>query len=128
VLGNLLVIVLETVVVSIQTTRLVLFEFFARFFTGKDDSSAHHARRTLDPRWALPVLAGPAERRIIPAQARGIAPGWSDGLRVGLFFSLRLGSLGRLGLGRLPTEMRSTSRSGSGSPGGRGCHRPARAG
>jgi V/A-type H+-transporting ATPase subunit I len=34
-IGNLLVIVLETVVVSIQTTRLVLFEFFARFFTGE---------------------------------------------------------------------------------------------
>ncbi len=34
-LGNLLVIVLESVVVSVQTTRLVLFEFFARFFTGE---------------------------------------------------------------------------------------------
>ena len=31
VLGNLLVIVLEVMVVSIQTTRLVLFEFFTRF-------------------------------------------------------------------------------------------------
>jgi V/A-type H+-transporting ATPase subunit I len=35
VLGNLLVIVLETVVVTIQTTRLVLFEFFIRFFAGE---------------------------------------------------------------------------------------------
>jgi V/A-type H+-transporting ATPase subunit I len=31
VLGNVVVIVLEGLVVSIQTTRLVLFEFFARF-------------------------------------------------------------------------------------------------
>ena len=31
VLGNLLIIVLEGLVVSIQTTRLVLFEFFIRF-------------------------------------------------------------------------------------------------
>jgi len=33
-IGNLLVIVLESVVVSIQTTRLLLFEFFIRFLTG----------------------------------------------------------------------------------------------
>ena len=32
VVGNLIVIVLEGLVVSIQTTRLVLFEFFTRFF------------------------------------------------------------------------------------------------
>lgn len=32
--GNLLVIVLEGVVVSIQTTRLLLFEFFIRFLSG----------------------------------------------------------------------------------------------
>jgi len=31
VLGNAVVIVLEGLVVSIQTTRLVLFEFFTRF-------------------------------------------------------------------------------------------------
>ena len=35
VLGNALVIVLEAMVVSIQTTRLVLFEFFARFMQGQ---------------------------------------------------------------------------------------------
>jgi V/A-type H+-transporting ATPase subunit I len=35
VLGNVLVIVLETMVVSIQTTRLVLFEFFTRFMQGR---------------------------------------------------------------------------------------------
>jgi len=35
VLGNLLVIALEGLVVSIQTTRLVLFEFFARFLEGR---------------------------------------------------------------------------------------------
>ncbi len=34
VLGNVLVIALEGVVVSIQTTRLMLFEFFIRFLTG----------------------------------------------------------------------------------------------
>lgn len=34
VLGNALIIALEVLVVSIQTTRLVLFEFFARFLTG----------------------------------------------------------------------------------------------
>ncbi len=33
-LGNVLVIVLEGLVVSIQTTRLMLFEFFIRFLTG----------------------------------------------------------------------------------------------
>ena len=35
VVGNLAVIVVEGVVVSIQTTRLVLFEFFIRFFQGE---------------------------------------------------------------------------------------------
>lgn len=34
VLGNALILVLEAMVVSIQTTRLVLFEFFTRFLTG----------------------------------------------------------------------------------------------
>jgi V/A-type H+-transporting ATPase subunit I len=33
--GNLLIIVLETLVVSIQTTRLVLFEFFTRFLVAE---------------------------------------------------------------------------------------------
>jgi V/A-type H+-transporting ATPase subunit I len=33
-LGNVLVIALEGLVVSIQTTRLMLFEFFVRFLTG----------------------------------------------------------------------------------------------
>jgi V/A-type H+-transporting ATPase subunit I len=32
VLGNLLILLVEGLVVSIQTTRLVLFEFFTRFF------------------------------------------------------------------------------------------------
>ena len=35
VLGNVVVIVLEAMVVSIQTTRLVLFEFFTRFMQGR---------------------------------------------------------------------------------------------
>jgi V/A-type H+-transporting ATPase subunit I len=34
VLGNLIVVVLEGLVVTIQTSRLVLFEFFVRFFEG----------------------------------------------------------------------------------------------
>lgn len=34
IIGNVLVIALEGVVVSIQTTRLLLFEFFIRFLTG----------------------------------------------------------------------------------------------
>ncbi len=38
VLGNALVIVLEAMVVSIQTTRLVLFEFFARFMRAEGRS------------------------------------------------------------------------------------------
>jgi V/A-type H+-transporting ATPase subunit I len=33
--GNVIVLVLETLVVSIQTTRLVLFEFFTRFLTAE---------------------------------------------------------------------------------------------
>ena len=33
--GNLLVILLEGLVVSVQTTRLVLFEFFMRFLHGE---------------------------------------------------------------------------------------------
>ena len=33
-IGNVLIIMLEGVVVSIQTTRLLLFEFFIRFLTG----------------------------------------------------------------------------------------------
>ena len=32
VLGNALILLVEGLVVSIQTTRLVLFEFFTRFF------------------------------------------------------------------------------------------------
>ncbi|MEO8754541.1 MAG: ATPase, partial [Casimicrobiaceae bacterium] len=35
VVGNVIVLVLETMVVSIQTTRLVLFEFFTRFLTAE---------------------------------------------------------------------------------------------
>jgi V/A-type H+-transporting ATPase subunit I len=49
VLGNVLVIILEGAVVSIQTTRLMLFEFFIRFLTG-----AGREFRPLPP----PVIAG----------------------------------------------------------------------
>jgi len=34
VLGNVLIIALEGLVATIQTTRLLLFEFFIRFLTG----------------------------------------------------------------------------------------------
>ena len=34
-LGNLLILALEGLVVGIQTTRLVLFEFFIRFLRGE---------------------------------------------------------------------------------------------
>lgn len=34
VLGNVLILTLEVLVVTVQTTRLLLFEFFTRFFTG----------------------------------------------------------------------------------------------
>jgi V/A-type H+-transporting ATPase subunit I len=34
ILGNVVILILEALVVSIQTTRLVLFEFFTRFLTG----------------------------------------------------------------------------------------------
>lgn len=35
ILGNLLILIIEGLVVAIQTTRLVLFEFFLRFFEGR---------------------------------------------------------------------------------------------
>lgn len=49
VLGNALVLTLEVMVVSIQTTRLVLFEFFTRFFVG--------AGRAFRPLPAPPLIA-----------------------------------------------------------------------
>jgi V/A-type H+-transporting ATPase subunit I len=56
-LGNVLVIALEGVVVSIQTTRLLLFEFFIRFLTG-----AGRAFKPLSPpvfkRMSEPTLGG----------------------------------------------------------------------
>jgi V/A-type H+-transporting ATPase subunit I len=55
VLGNALVLVLETLVVSIQTTRLVLFEFFTRFLT-----ATGRVFRPLPP----PPSAGPALQEI----------------------------------------------------------------
>ncbi len=50
IIGNLFVIVLEGLLVSIQTSRLVLFEFFLRFFEGTG--------RPFDP-----APASPAQRR-----------------------------------------------------------------
>jgi len=54
VVGNLLIIVLEGLVVSVQTTRLVLFEFFMRFYAGHG--------RPFRPA-AVPPCDGPSERR-----------------------------------------------------------------
>jgi V/A-type H+-transporting ATPase subunit I len=53
VLGNVVVIVLESIVVSIQTTRLVLFEFFVRFFEGQG-------------RQFRPAARSPAARQTLP--------------------------------------------------------------
>ena len=66
VVGNVVVIVLEAMVVSIQTTRLVLFEFFTRFLTARGPRLPPAARapfhlageldenaaRTSPPRWS----------------------------------------------------------------------------
>jgi V/A-type H+-transporting ATPase subunit I len=61
-LGNAVVIVLETLVVSIQTTRLVLFEFFTRFLNA--------AGRTFRPLPPPPSAGAPAP---MPAALREIA-------------------------------------------------------
>jgi V/A-type H+-transporting ATPase subunit I len=53
VVGNLLIIVLEGLVVSVQTTRLVLFEFFMRFYAGQG--------RPFRPA-AVPPCTGPSEK------------------------------------------------------------------
>ncbi len=46
-LGNVVVIMLEGLVVTIQTTRLILFEFFIRFLRGSGRSQrAEHAPGT----------------------------------------------------------------------------------
>jgi V/A-type H+-transporting ATPase subunit I len=58
VLGNVLVIALEGVVVSIQTTRLLLFEFFIRFLTGTGRSF----KPLSPPGHAHPVLHEPTLR------------------------------------------------------------------
>jgi V/A-type H+-transporting ATPase subunit I len=51
VLGNLIILLLEGLVVSIQTTRLVLFEFFNRFLRGTG--------RVFTPLPAPPALVTP---------------------------------------------------------------------
>lgn len=59
VLGNALVIALEGLVVSIQTTRLVLFEFFARFLQGQG--------RVFRPLPLPPASSGPDHPRTHPS-------------------------------------------------------------
>jgi V/A-type H+-transporting ATPase subunit I len=58
VIGNVLVIMLEGVVVSIQTTRLLLFEFFIRFLTG----TGRELKPLLPPVVAAGNLAAPSVR------------------------------------------------------------------
>jgi V/A-type H+-transporting ATPase subunit I len=58
VLGNLLVVALEGLVVSIQTTRLMLFEFFVRFFAP--------GGRPFRPLAPPAVLAGPSLESLYP--------------------------------------------------------------
>lgn len=60
-LGNALIILLEGLVVGIQTTRLVLFEFFIRFLKG--------GGRDFKP-LAPPVMAGPAADQVSQAHNR----------------------------------------------------------
>jgi V/A-type H+-transporting ATPase subunit I len=55
VIGNVLVVLLEGVVVSIQTTRLLLFEFFIRFLTG----TGRELKPLLPPAIATANLAKP---------------------------------------------------------------------
>ncbi|MCE2969347.1 MAG: hypothetical protein LW847_03805 [Burkholderiales bacterium] len=47
--GNVLILVVEGLVVSIQTTRLVLFEFFTRFF----EPAGREFRQLEPPAFAL---------------------------------------------------------------------------
>jgi V/A-type H+-transporting ATPase subunit I len=64
IIGNLVVIVLEGLLVSIQASRLVLFEFFLRFFEGTgrpfDPAPAPPAKATAP---AAPRLSGRTSRR-----------------------------------------------------------------
>ncbi|MFP4004426.1 MAG: V-type ATPase 116kDa subunit family protein, partial [Alphaproteobacteria bacterium] len=48
ILGNLFIIVIEGLVVSVQTTRLILFEFFIRFL----QATGRPFRPSLPPEWA----------------------------------------------------------------------------
>jgi hypothetical protein len=45
VIGNVVILALEGLVVSVQTTRLVLFEFFARFFQAEGRGPTAASRR-----------------------------------------------------------------------------------
>ncbi|MDX1697651.1 MAG: hypothetical protein R3308_05155, partial [Thiohalobacterales bacterium] len=54
-LGNLVVILLEGLVVTVQTTRLILFEFFIRFLRGTG--------RTFRPLTAPPTNVSKGEKR-----------------------------------------------------------------
>ncbi|MBD5805248.1 V-type ATP synthase subunit I [Azoarcus sp. Aa7] len=53
VVGNVVIIVLEVLVVSIQTTRLLLFEFFIRFFVGSGRAFRPAAPPAMDTTEAL---------------------------------------------------------------------------
>jgi V/A-type H+-transporting ATPase subunit I len=61
-IGNLLIILLEGMVVSIQATRLILFEFFVRFFEGTG--------RPFQPAVHPPTGPAPEDTRPAPAPPR----------------------------------------------------------
>lgn len=63
VIGNLLVILIEGMVVSVQTTRLVLYEFFVRFFEGGGRALKPVAAPTGGPAHPGKRATGGADRR-----------------------------------------------------------------
>jgi V/A-type H+/Na+-transporting ATPase subunit I len=73
-LGNAAIIALEGLVVSIQTTRLVLFEFFIRFLTARGRafepltpppaSLSGGSAMKLPARWIIALASSPQLRRI----------------------------------------------------------------
>ncbi|MCC4115964.1 hypothetical protein LLG90_11450 [Aromatoleum toluclasticum] len=53
IVGNVLILTLEVLVVAVQTTRLVLFEFFTRFFVGSGRSFRPAVPPAIDTREAV---------------------------------------------------------------------------
>ena len=59
-LGNVLILLVEGLVVSIQTTRLVLFEFFTRFFRAEGREFRPLAATARDHRGEIDDVASPS--------------------------------------------------------------------